>query len=198
MASEISKKFWLTVGIGAGIIFLSAFITSQIIFPIIFREPKQIEVPNLVGISSAAARQTLSALGLHAVVKDSIWSETERIDTVLEQNPAGGALIKPEGTVYLRVSRGTRKVGVPSVVGLSYQEAYYTLVNAGLKGVVADSLYSDSYAPNTVIRCIPGVGSKIELGAVVRMYMSRGPEPVIQGGAFADTTLQYETPFENW
>lgn len=198
MASEKSKKFWLTAGIGAGIIFLSAFITSQIIFPIIFRAPQQIEVPDLVGKSSAAVRQTLSELGLHAVVKDSIWSETERVDTVLEQNPMGGELITPEGTVYLRVSRGSRKVGVPSVVGLSYQEAYYTLVSAGLKGQVADSLYSDSYAPNTVIRCTPGVGSKIEQGSVVRMYMSRGPEPVVAEEAIADTTLLDNTPFEDW
>lgn len=198
MASEKSKKIWLTLGIGAGIIFLSAFITSQIIFPIIFRSPKQVEVPNLVGKSSAAARQTLSELGLHTVVKDSIWSETERIDTVLEQNPAPGELIAPEGTIYLRVSRGSRKVGVPSVVGLSYQEAYYTLVSAGLKGEVADSLYSDSYAPNTVIRCAPGVGSKIELGSVVRMYMSRGPEPVVYEAAVADTTLLGDRPFEEW
>ncbi len=198
MASDKSKKIWLTLGIGAGIIFLSAFITSQIFFPIIFRAPKQIEVPNLIGKSSAAARQELSELGLHTVVKDSIWSETERIDTVLEQNPASGELIAPEGTIYLRVSRGSRKVGVPSVVGLKYQEAYYTLVSAGLKGEVADSLYSDSYAPNTVIRCAPGVGSKIELGSVVRMYMSRGPEPVVLEEAVVDTTLLGDRPFEEW
>lgn len=196
MASDKTKKFWLTIGIGAGIIFLSAFLTSQFIFPFIFRAPQEIEVPNLIGKSSAAARRSLSELGLHAVVQDSIWSETERVDTILEQNPAPGEFIIPEGTIYFRVSRGSRQVGVPSVVGLSYHEAYYTLHSAGLKGVVADSLYSDSYAANTVIRCAPGVGSKIEKGSTVRMYMSRGPEPVAIGEA--DSTQVYETPFENW
>lgn len=197
MPSDKTKKLWLTIGIGAGIILVSAFLTSQIIFPLIFRAPKEIEVPNLVGVSFAEARKALGELGLHSVVKDSIWSETQRVDIVMEQTPAPGDMISPEGTVYFRVSRGSRQVGVPSVVGLSYHEAYYTLRSAGLKGVVADSLYSDSYAPNAVIRSSPGDGSKIEKGSSVRLYISRGPEPFISPEA--DTTKVYDAaPFENW
>ncbi len=196
MASDKTKKIWLTIGIGAGIIFLTAFLTSQIILPIVFRAPKEIELPNLVGNSFAAARLALSELGLHVVVQDSIWSESERVNTVMEQNPAPGEFIRPEGTVYIRVSRGSRQVGVPSLVGLSYHEAYYTLHSAGLKGVVADSLYSDSYAANAVIRISPGVGSKIEKGSTVRMYLSRGPEPVSIDQA--DTTIVYDVPFGTW
>ena len=196
MASEKSKRMWLTLGIGAGIIFLTAFLTSQIVFPIIFRAPKEIEVPKLLGLNTEQARDKLSELGLHAVVKDSIWSETEPVNTVLEQDPDPGEMITPEGTVYFRVSRGSRQVGVPSVVGLSYQEAYYTLMSAGLKGVVADSLYSDSYAANTVIRSSPGAGSKLEKGSTIRMYISRGPEPIIADQA--DTTVVYDAPFETW
>lgn len=172
------SKFWLSLGIGFGIIFLSAFITSQLIFPLLFGKPKSVEVPDLVGLNFSRARRNLTELGLHAVIKDSIWSETESIETILEQDPQPGELLKPEGTVYLRVSSGSKQVGVPSVIGLSYHEAYYTLHGAGLKGVVVDSLYSDAYPVNNVIRSVPGVGTKIERGSNVRLYLSRGPEPV--------------------
>ncbi|MBW6514382.1 MAG: PASTA domain-containing protein [Candidatus Syntrophosphaera sp.] len=187
------QKFWLALGIGFGIIFLSAFITSQVIFPLLFGKPKNVEVPNLVGMSFSRARRNLTELGLHAVIKDSIWSETEMIETILEQDPQPGERLKPEGTVYLRVSSGSKQVGVPSVIGLSFHEAYYTLHNVGLKGVVADSLYSDAYAVNNVIRCVPEVGSKIERGSNVRLYLSRGPEPVPELLA-PESAPDYEDP----
>ncbi len=164
------------MGIGFGIVFLSAFITSQIIFPALFGRPKSIEVPNLVGMSFSKARRTLTDMGLHAVVKDSIWSETEKIETILEQDPAPGKMLKPESTVALRISSGSRQVGVPSVIGLNFHEAYFTLHSAGLKAVVADSLYSESYKVNTVIKCSPGVGSKTQKGSKVKLYISRGAE----------------------
>ena len=127
MPSEKTTKIWLSIGIGAGIIFLTAFLTSQVIFPIIFRSPKELEVPNLIGKSFADARRSLENMGIHAVVKDSIWSETERVGTILEQEPAPGGMLRSEGTIYVRVSRGSQQVGVPSVNRQSYQEAYYKL-----------------------------------------------------------------------
>lgn len=180
MASEKATKVWLTIGIGAGIIFLTAFLTSQVIFPFIFRAPKEIEVPNLIGQRFDNARRSLEDLGIHAVVKDSIWSETEKVGTILEQDPAPGELLRSEGTIYVRVSRGSQQVGIPSVVGQSYHEAYYTLLNVGLKGVVSDSLYSSSYTVNTVIRTRPETGSKVEKGSTVQLSISRGPEPVTE------------------
>ncbi len=182
MPSEKTTKIWLSIGIGAGIIFLTAFLTSQVIFPFIFRSPKELEVPNLIGKSFANARRSLENMGIHAVVKDSIWSETERVGTILEQEPAPGGMLRSEGTIYVRVSRGSQQVGVPSVIGQSYHEAYYLLLNAGLKGVVRDSLYSGSYIANTVIRCHPESGSRVEKGSTVHLTLSRGPEPVLETG----------------
>jgi serine/threonine-protein kinase len=196
MASAKTKKIWLIIGIGFGIVFISAFVTSQIIFPIIFRSPKNVEVPDVVGMSLAKARQQLSGLGLHAVVRDSIWSDTDKVDIILEQDPAPGKKISKESSIYFRISRGTKEVGVPSVIGLSYHEAYYTLRSAGLQDMVADSLYSDSYRVNTVIRCSPTVGSKVDKGSSVRIYLSRGPEP-LTGDLYehGDSTFTREPPY---
>jgi eukaryotic-like serine/threonine-protein kinase len=193
MSKTSWKKAWLIIGIGFGIIILTAFITGQIVFPLLFGRPKNVEVPNLVGMTFSKARKQLTDLGLHAVIQDSVWSETETVETILEQDPLPGDLLKPEGSVYLRISGGSRKVGVPSLIGLSYLEAYYTLRNLGLKGVVIDSLYSDSYAPNYVVKSSPEVGSKINRGSNVRLYLSRGPEPVPEEELLPEVEVQPDT-----
>ncbi len=171
------QKVWLIVGIGFGIVFLSAFVTSQILFPLFFGRPKNIDVPDLVGKNLSFARRQLVELGLHVVVRDSVWSEKDKMDTILEQDPKPGEKIKPESRVYVRVSRGSKEIAVPNVVGLNYHEAFFSLHGLDLKATVADSLYSDRYSINTVIRCNPGVGTKVEKGSKVRLFLSRGPEP---------------------
>lgn len=186
------QKVWLTLGIGAGIIFLSAFVTSQLIFPLLFGRPKNIEVPDLVGKNLAWARRELVDLGLHVVVKDSIWSENDRVDTILDQDPKPGGKARPESSVYLLISRGSKIAAVPSIIGVSYHEAYFTLRSVDLKATVVDSLYSDSYSVNTVIRCSPVVGSKVEKNSKIRLWLSRGPEPAREE-APPDTTVQTAT-----
>ena len=73
MKKKKSKKALYIIGIGLGIIFLSAFVTSQIIFPVLFGRAKNIEVPNLVGSTISVARNDLKQLGLHVIVRDSVW-----------------------------------------------------------------------------------------------------------------------------
>lgn len=177
MRNNNSQRALYIIGIGLGIIFLSAFVTSQLIFPVLFGRARNIEVPNLVGSNISAARRSMQEKGLHVIVRDSVYSETERIETILEQYPKEGKRLKPEGVVYVVVSIGSKMVPVPSVVGSTFTEAYLTLRNSGLRGSVADSLYSESYQVNTVIRSSPSVGSKIEKGKTVKLYLSRGPEP---------------------
>jgi len=189
MASEKTKKIWMTIGIGLGIILITAFLTSQIIFPLIFRTPKNVEVPNVVGLSLPMAKLRLTQLGLHVVVKDSVWSETGQPNTILDQDPQPGKKIKPESTVYVKVNRGPMRVGVPYLVGLNYSDAYYTLKSAGLEAVIADSLYSDNYPRNTIVRSSPPQGTKVEKGAKVKLYISKGPKPFIEETVIWDSLL---------
>ncbi len=171
------KKLLYTLGIGFGIIFLSAFLTSQIFMPLLFGRARSVKVPNLVGSSLSASRRKMKEMGVHVIVRDSVWSETEPIETILEQSPKEGKKVKPEGTIYVVVCMGSKLVTVPTVIGSNYTEAFLLLKNAGLRSTVADSLYSESYRANTVVRSNPTVGTKIEKGNTVKLYLSRGPEP---------------------
>lgn len=178
----VKKERFYRVGykllIGLGIIMVTAFLVGQVIMPIVFAKPKNVEVPNLVGKNISVAKRMLLEAGLHVVVSDSVWSETARIETVLEQSPEPGTMTKIEGTVYLTICKGSQVVVVPGLIGLSYEEAFASLRSSGLRAAVADSTYNQSYPVNTVIRTSPPHGARVEKNTMVRLSLSRGPEPV--------------------
>jgi beta-lactam-binding protein with PASTA domain len=49
------------------------------------------------------------------------------VDAVLDQSPAPGEKIKEDGTVFLVISKGSKMVKVPNVLGASFQDAMITL-----------------------------------------------------------------------
>lgn len=169
-------------GIAFGIIFVVAFVTSQIVIPIFFGRAKTIEIPDVSTLTALKAKKVMIDAKLHAVVKDSVWSEEIAAGKVISQKPGAGDMIKPDGTVYLIVSRGSKSVRVPEVIGLSVQAAWILLKSATLKIVVADSMYSEVYPPNTVVQTIPEVGQNVDRKSKIRVFISKGSV------ASADTT----------
>jgi len=164
------------LGIGLGIIFIVAFFTSQVIMPLMFGRPKTITVPDVKNKSVLLANKILADNKLHAVVKDSVWSEEVASGMILSQKPESGQLIKPDGTVYLIFSRGSRSVKVPDVKGLNVQAAWIALKKVNLHFMVADSVYSELIPVNAVVETSPAAGKKVERGSEVKLFISRGPE----------------------
>ncbi len=174
------------LGIGLGIIFVTAFIFSKMILPLAFGRPKKVETPHLVGLSLAEAKTMLTKKKLHVVVKDSLYSEVTRMDNILDQSPIAGARIREEGTVFLVVSKGSKMVTVPELRGTRFQQAMVTLRNHDLRSSIVDSLYSDRYEQNTVLRSNPGAGTKLEKRSMIRLTLSRGSEPQPDSLGFED------------
>ncbi len=172
------KKTWYSLGIGFGIIFVTAFIFSQLIFPMLLGRPSIVETPDVVGMGLVQAKRILQEEKLHVVVKDSLFSEIAKVDQVLDQSPKAGTELKEDGTVYLVVSKGSKMVRVPDLIGVSFQEALISLRNYDLRGSIVDSLYSDSEPRNTVMRSLPMGGSKVEKKSTIKLYLSKGPEPL--------------------
>lgn len=179
MNSDQKKRIIYTLGIGLGIIIIVAFISSQIIYPLLLGRPGRVEVPNVTGMNLSQAKRLLHERRLHVVVRDSVWSEDAKVEYVLEQQPSPGDMLKHDHAVYLVLSRGSRQVTVPNVIGQLYQQAYVQLRNRSLKAVIADSLYSDSHPVNSVLRTSPSQGSKVLKESSVRLFLSRGPEPQV-------------------
>jgi serine/threonine-protein kinase len=169
-----AKKLGYMLGIGIGIVIVTAFIFSQIIFPVVLGRTPKVDTPDVTGKSLMEAKRLLQGEKLHVVVKDSLYSDSASMEEVLEQSPLPGEKIRQDGTVYLVISKGSANVTVPSLTGRSFQEVIIALRNIGLHSMVIDSTYSDIYPSNTVMRSIPASGSKVLKKSTVKLILSKG------------------------
>ena len=177
MAKEHWTKAGYLLGIGFGIILVVAFISSQVIYPILLGRAKDITIPNLVGLNLAQAKRLANENKIHIVVKDSVWSESIAVEGIIEQHPIEGELVKPDGTVYIVISKGSKVVVIPDVLGYDYQKAYLSLRLAGLRSTVVDSVYSDSYPRNTIAKMSPMSGNRTEKNYRIKLVLSKGSAP---------------------
>jgi eukaryotic-like serine/threonine-protein kinase len=174
MDKNKAKLFGYYTGIGFGIVLVVAFLISQIIMPIFFGRPKSIEVPDVTNLLSSKAMNLLMDKKIHVVIKDSLYSDSVDRGGVVSQKPEPGEMVKPDGTVYLILSMGSKFVKVPELIGLNVQSAWIVLKNSGLRLIVADSVYSDLYPVNTIVQSTPGYGDRVEKKSKVKLYISKG------------------------
>lgn len=174
MSNKKTKLYGYYVGIGFGIIILVAFLTSQILMPLLFGRAKSVKVPNVIYKQSSEATTILVNKKLHAVVKDSIYSDEIKTGIVVSQKPEQGTMLKPDGTVFLVISKGSKFVKLPDLTGMSVQAAWIRLRGIGLNFTVADSIYSDEYSPNSVIQTSPSAGERVEKNSKIKLIISKG------------------------
>jgi serine/threonine-protein kinase len=118
------------------------------------------------------AREALTELGF-VVVEVPGYDEDRPAGIVLSQSPEPGQVL-PKGTqVVIEVSRGARRLAIPSVVGLPEADASRIITDLGLN--VAAEPVTDAPVirqPGEVVAQQPGAGSSVEPGAtvVLRIY----------------------------
>jgi serine/threonine-protein kinase len=151
------------------------------------------KAPNLIGASVETAQAKVKAAGL-GFKRDDTFSETVPVGTVISQDPKAGARVRKSGTITVDVSKGPDRRTVPSLTGLSITQALTALQNRGLKADPQPSEYSTTVANNKVIRTDPGAGTKLKPGTTVKVFVSKGPEPIavpnLAGKSQQDATSQ--------
>lgn len=150
--------------------------------------PATAAVPDVVGSSEGDARSELENAGFKANVFQVFSPQDE--GTVVAQNPRGGATAQVGSTVRINVSKGSGTTTVPSVVGLSEDDAKQQLSNANLKANVVE--VPSPQDAGTVVAQSPPAGSQLQEGSTIRLNVSRGlPEPP---PATTETTPTDTTP----
>ncbi len=134
--------------------------------------PPKTSVPDVVGMDYADAVQALDDASLNAK-KNEVFSQKPVGQVIAQDPPAGDRVV--EGTeIVLDVSRGTKQVAVPSVVGLSGDDATTTLQQAGFE-VSSTSAPSDSTPEGIVSDQSPDGGTQAPKGSTVTITVSSGP-----------------------
>ena len=88
------------------------------------------------------------------------------------------------GGWYAFLGPGTRVV-VPSVAGLTVDQAKTALSSLGLKSAVTDQVFSEDISKGKIISSKPAGGGRMNAGETVSLFVSKGPErylvPDMQG-----------------
>jgi eukaryotic-like serine/threonine-protein kinase len=132
-------------------------------------------VPNVVGAPRAEAEIALKRQGLST---DVTLKESQRPkDTVIGQDPSGGAKIDEGDVVTLTVSAGPGTARVPDLQGRRQGGARRTLVRLGFEvDVVREP--SDTIASNRVVATRPDSGTELDRGETLTLVVFSGPERI--------------------
>jgi beta-lactam-binding protein with PASTA domain/predicted Ser/Thr protein kinase len=134
--------------------------------------PRQVAVPDVVGLTKHTARQALIDQGFQVVVTEE-GSDAADPGTVLRQDPAAEAEVDPGSTVTIVVARAIPKVIVPDLLGHSQTEAADTLTAAGLEPRVSYRAVTDATQDGIVLDQKPASGAEVKQGAPVRIFVGR-------------------------
>jgi serine/threonine-protein kinase len=133
---------------------------------------KQVEVPNVVGMTEADARSTLEAAGFE-VSSTSAPSDTTAEGNVSDQSPDGGTSAEKGSTVAITVSSGPSTTTVPDEVGQDKQVAIDDLKANGFKVKVNNVACGDPNQDNIVQDQNPAGGSDAESGSTVDIFVCK-------------------------
>lgn len=135
-------------------------------------------VPPVVGLRFDEAERKLAEAGLRAALGETRPSLIAPRRYVLAQTPAAGTAVGPEVVVTLDISTGQLRVAVPSLTGMSRDNAIAAIRAANLElGQVIER--PGSQARGTVLSSQPEAGLQVPQGSPVEIVVSTGPTELL-------------------
>ncbi|MCX5758290.1 MAG: PASTA domain-containing protein, partial [Candidatus Hydrogenedentes bacterium] len=161
-------------------------------------KPAKVAVPNVVGMTQAAAQSAITAANLTVGAITHQNNATVPSGSVCAQDPLAGASVSSGAAVALVISDGPALITVPDVVGMTQSAAASALVGAGLTVGDVTQHFSASVLAGQVISQDPSAGESVASGATVNLVVSEGPQgqgnlvgwvKSVAGGAIADVNV---------
>jgi len=168
-------KYHFLLALAAGIAFLWFSFKALDVYT---RHGRTIEVPDLVGMNKEEVQNVLRRAHLRMVINDSIFDTTREKGSVASQNPAAGAEVKKNRTIYLTtVAVLPEMVAMPDLTDLSFRQAQALLLTYGLE--VGQLDYVPNIARNAVLqqKFNDGTiqpGTLIEKGTRINLVLGTG------------------------
>lgn len=116
----------------------------------------------------------LSNYDITCTVTEEASDEIEK-GYVIRTSPAAGSTVAKGGKVELIVSSGVEQVSIPDTTGDTITDAYQMLNDKGFKVKQGEDVYS-SQAIGKVAYTKPVAGKKVDKGATITIYPSKGEE----------------------
>jgi beta-lactam-binding protein with PASTA domain len=88
------------------------------------------------------------------------------------------------------ISRHGQSTPVPDVGGMKAEEAVEKLDDAGLEGIITDSLYADGKKPGVILEQNPEAGQEVKSGRKIYLLVSTGNPPLVEIPDLRDLSLR--------
>ncbi len=156
-------------------------------------DPLPVTVPDVVGLTQAAAESAILAANLTVGAVTTANSDTVPAGQVISQNPLAGASVPPGTAVALVISLGPTNVAVPNVVGLTQAAGESAILAANLTVGAVTTANSDTVPAGQVISQNPLAGASVPPGTAVALVISLGPLRAIVPNLIGLTQLQAQS-----
>jgi eukaryotic-like serine/threonine-protein kinase len=134
--------------------------------------------PNVIGLTQIGAQSKIEEAGLTFKIADTAYSETVKAGNVISTDPGAGDNVEKSGTVNVVVSRGPERHNVPTLDGMSEEDARAAIESASLKVGTVDYRYDNDVPEGDLVSYSPDSGKPLKRDAPVSMVVSKGPHPV--------------------
>jgi len=161
----------LLVFVLAAAAFLSAIIAMR--FAI---QGREVDMPDLVGKSSADAQVMLRGRGLQIKIVDRIYSDLPA-NSVARQSPPPGEHMKVSQDAQIVLSLGPQNVTIPALVGESIRVARIQLLQAGLQLGEVTSYTAPAALSDGVLQQSPPAGTRATSARVDLLVATAEPPP---------------------
>lgn len=150
------------------------------------RQPAEVVVPEIRGMTESDAAQQLDKVGLRLVVQAKDYNDAYSPGAIYKSEPEANARVREGQDVRVWISQGSRNVKVPVLRGLSKSDAERLLMEAGLVPDVSNPS-ALNYQEAVVITQSPDRDEVVPRGSKVRVVLGQGrrmmppppePEPV--------------------
>ncbi|MCC5888967.1 MAG: Stk1 family PASTA domain-containing Ser/Thr kinase [Alkalibacterium sp.] len=157
------------------VIFLLLFlIISLVIFSM--TRPREVNVPDLMGLSLEEAVTKLEALNLETGQINELHHEEIEEGHVIRTNPSSDAVLRENATVNLYVSLGEERITLDDYTNYSFEDARAELTELGLSVEREESFSSDIAEGNVVSQSITAGDEVIPSQSSITLIVSSGPE----------------------
>jgi beta-lactam-binding protein with PASTA domain len=134
--------------------------------------PQRIPVPDVAGYEAQDARLLVESAGLKVRSIESTQAPTPANIAVNTRPPAGSTLL-PGDSITLVVSVGAATIRVPTLMGLSVEEARLALETAGLTLGTSFAQTTQAAAPGEIFYQEPAAGTLSAPGTPVNVRIAR-------------------------
>ena len=137
----------------------------------------RVAVPEVTGLTQERAEAAVTDAGLTVGEVTQANSDTIERGLVISQSPEPGTEVDEQAAVSLVVSSGAAETTVPTLVGLSLDEARNALIDAGLQlGTVKNVPSAENR--NTVVKADPPEATAVPVDSRVNLDVASGENKV--------------------